>query len=139
MSDDTLRQGTAHDARNWAIWRAHRVDGANRHDIARDVGLHPSRVWMLIREYDELARKAVSRAIDLPVSDAVRDGLLGVEFVFTHEVRLDADDDTWSWVSPAPERVDEWRDGKHIVTKKRRGYAVDEYVVYRVAQETDEA
>lgn len=137
MTDDTPRKGKAHDARNWAIWRAHRVSGANRHDIARDFGIHRSRVWMLIREYDELARKAVSRAIDLPAVDAVRDGLLGVEFVFTHEVRLDGEDDRWRWVDPAPERVDEWRDGRHIVTKKRRGYAVDENVVYRVARETE--
>ena len=137
MSDDAPRKGKAHDARNWAIWRAHRVSGISPVDIARDFGIHRSRVWMLIREYDELARKAVSRAIDLPAVDAVRDGLLGVEFVFTHEVRLDGEDDRWRWVDPAPERVDEWRDGKHIVTKKRRGYAVDENVVYRVARETE--
>lgn len=139
MSKDTLVQGKAHDARNWAIWRAHRVSGANKHDIARDVGLHPSRVSMLIREYDELARQAISRSINLPAADAVRDGLLGVEFVFTHEARLDPDDDTWGCVAPAPYRASEWRNGRHKVTKKRRGYAAGDYTVYRVARETDEA
>ena len=121
MRNGPLVQGKANDARNWAIWRAHRVDGANRHDIARNVGLHPSRVWMLIREYDALAQKMLNCSINIPVSDAVRDGLLGVEFVFTHEVRLDGEDDTWNWVN----------------RRQREFHAQDEYTVYRAAQETE--
>ena len=120
MSNDTLRQGKAHDARNWAIWRASRVAGASRHDIAKEAGLHPSRVWMIVQEYDALARQAVRRSIDLPATDAVRDGLLGVEFEFTLEVCLDADDDTWGWVNRTI----------------GNGHAMDEYTVYRVKQET---
>ncbi len=121
MSDDTLRQGKRHEARNWAIWRASRVDGASRHDIAKDVGLHPSRVWMIIQEYDALAWQAVRRSIDLPAADAVRDGLLGVEFVFTHEARLDADDDRWNWVN----------------NRIGNGHAMDEWTAYRVVQGDD--
>ena len=138
MTDTIATQGKRHLARNWAIWRAHRVSGIRPADIARDFGIHPTRIRQIIAQYDNLAEKMLNCSINLPVSDALRDGLLGVEFVFTHEVRLDADDDTWLWVNPAPYYTHEWRDGKRTVTRKQGGHAKDEHVVYRVARETDE-
>jgi hypothetical protein len=110
--------------RNWAVWRArHTTD-----DILRVIGeaysIQTERVRQIVLKRDKAVHKALTRSLDVPTPDEVREGILGVEFVFTHESL--AEGQGWSTLATSTE----WRrECGYIDTY---AHTLDEGIVYRV-------
>ena len=80
--------------RNWVIWRQYRTTSATLAKIGRAHGIGPQRVHNIVREIDRALRTALTRerCSPVPTSDAEREGTLGIEFVFTHELSAPVDE-----------------------------------------------
>jgi hypothetical protein len=79
--------------RNWAIWRDRRAGGMLLKDIAASHGMSLARVRLIISQYERAASNALSSTDATP--DEVRQAVLGVEFVFAHELVIDPIADGW--------------------------------------------
>lgn len=72
--------------RNWAIWREYNAGDEPARVFAARHNVTPARVIQIVRRCDKQMKAALERQLQpvgLPLGDAVRDGLLGVEFTFT--------------------------------------------------------
>jgi hypothetical protein len=114
--------------RNWAIWRARRTTSATLDAIGREHGIHRARVQQLEAKGDRLARRAITRPLDTPTQDETREGILGIEFVFTHESL--AEGAGWSTLATGTQWDEQSR--SHVPTYS---HALDEGIVYRVKKD----
>ena len=87
-----MAQNTPQHARNWEIWRRYKFQGARRCDLAREYGVNPGRIDQIVRKHERMALWATMRILKRKddetlqrLPDHYRDGLLGVEYVFTAE------------------------------------------------------
>lgn len=113
--------------RNWAIWRARRVTGATLGAIGREHGIGREPVRQMVAKRDKAVLKALTRSLDVPTPDETREGILGVEFVFTHESLAEGP----GWDSLATgDRVD-W-DTRGLPRIPTYAHVLDEGIVYRV-------
>lgn len=88
--------------RNWAIWRRYKGGGITLKQTGDEFGVGPERVRQIIAKLDRKVRKALNHEWN-NVPDEVRDGTLGVEFVFRNEVTFagwNGDRDRWDQVEP---------------------------------------
>lgn len=121
------RHWTDH-ARNWAIWRDYRTTGATLRDVGRAHGLGAERVRQKVLKTDRAVINALTRTLDAPVpaSDAEREGMLGVEFVFTHDVHSRHREAGWE---PLAEVTGRDRIGRRTHSHR---YAIDEGIIFHV-------
>lgn len=117
--------------RNWAIWRDYRTTSATLRDVGRAHGIDPERVRQIVLKGDRAVINALTRTPDAPVpaSEAAREGMLGVEFVFTHEAVLgNASYRAGGW-EPLAEVTGRDRIGRRTHSHR---YAIDEGIIFRV-------
>lgn len=116
--------------RNWAIWRDYRTTSATLREVGRVYGIQAERVRQVVAKGDKAIIKVLTRAPDASgsVSDAEREGTLGVEFVFTHEAALDTSPLAAGW-EPLAHRAGRDRYGWRTYAPQ---HASDEGIVYHV-------
>ena len=114
--------------RNWAIWRDYRTTSATLRDVGRAHGIDPERVRQIVLKADRAVINALTRAPDAPVpaSDAEREGMLGVEFVFTRDVHSRHREAGWT---PLADVTGRNRIGRRTHSHR---YAIDEGIIFHV-------
>lgn len=127
--------GSRKPERDWAIWRAYRTGQASQPALTKQHGLSQGPVNQAVGKGDRLVRAAMGRSINLPVSEELREGTLGVEFVFTHEALLSPSErQDWQYIAPPRQ----WR-GRVAARRLHdpdydRAHALDNGIVYRVVK-----
>lgn len=113
--------------RNWAIWHARRTTNATLEALGREYGVSKARVQQLVRARDKVLIRGLTRALDAPGGPRTgpREAILGVEFVFTHEIL--AEGPGWDTLATGTEWDEQsW---SHVPTY---AHCLDEGIVYRV-------
>jgi hypothetical protein len=113
--------------RNWSIWRARHTTDDILRVIGRAYSIDAERVRQIVLKRDKAVVKALTASVGTPTSDETREGILGVEFVFTHESLV------WEEHGWRPLADSTGYDHRYM----RQGYApvshaIDEGIVYRV-------
>ena len=70
--------------RNWEIWRRYKGGGITQKQLGAEFGISAGRVRHIIVTLDRKVRGALN--LRRKMSDEIRDGTLGVEFVFRNEL-----------------------------------------------------
>jgi hypothetical protein len=85
--------------RKWAMWREYKAGGTTLREVGDNFGVTQERVRQEVKKCDRILQGALYRAIPtLPTADEVRDGILGVEFVFRNELTFTGwNGDTRGW------------------------------------------
>jgi hypothetical protein len=96
--------------RNWAIWRRYKAGGVTQKKVAEEFGVTPERIRQAVAKIDRKLRDVLNRGVTTmwgSVPDEIREGTLGVEFVFKNELVFDDWDDRKGW-----EKVDPYGCGR---------------------------
>lgn len=114
--------------RNWAIWRDYRTTSATLREVGSAHGIGAERVRQKVLKTDRAVINGLTRTPDAPVpmSDADREGTLGVEFIFAHDVHTSHREAGWE---PLAEVTGRDRIGRPTYSHR---YAIDEGIMYRV-------
>ena len=96
--------------RNWAIWREYKAGGTTLDKVGKNFGITRERVRGIIAKIDRKMRTTLNRGVATmwnSVPDEIREGALGVEFVFKNELVFDNWDERKGW-----EKVDPYGRGR---------------------------
>jgi len=134
--------------RKWAIWKQYKAGGVTLRDVGDDFGIGRERVRQIVAKCDRLLRTALGRVIlALPTIDEVRDGTLGVEFVFRNELTFTDYEDQKGWEQLEPDvtgsaykaLMPEWREewGRQDTSEPKPRPAYTFYKVVIPKEQTD--
>jgi hypothetical protein len=93
--------------RNWAIWRQYKAGGTTLKKVGEEFGITAERVRGVVAKLDRKMRRVLNPGINKQwdnVSDEIREGTLGVEFVFKNDLAFrffDGDQKGWDRLEPS--------------------------------------
>jgi hypothetical protein len=87
--------------RNWAIWREYKAGGTTLEKVGKNFGVTRERVRQAVAKLDRKMRWVLNPGVNKQwdnVPDEIREGTLGVEFVFRNELTFNGwDGDQKGW------------------------------------------
>jgi hypothetical protein len=101
--------------RNWAIWRRYKAGGVSLEKVGEEFGVTRERIRQAVAKLDRKMRWVLNPGVNKQwdnVSDEIREGTLGVEFVFRNELTFngwDGDQKGWDRLEPDVHRTSAYR------------------------------